>query len=101
MTGPGASATPWLLGRVGAGQLGELDRHGRLGQLRLGLRRPLELRLEAVEPAFGLRVLRLRVSEVLADEVEVVAETTEVLLQLRHVSHDLVGALLDLHPLES
>ena len=78
-------------------ELGELDR------LRLGLRfdRPLELRLEAGEPALGLGELRLRVAEVLAHDVEVGPEAGEVAVEVGDVGHDLARVLLDLEALEA
>ena len=74
-------------------------RLGRL-ELRLGVDRLLELRLELAEPLLGVEELVLRAAEVRADQLEVLLEAPEVLLQLRAVGHHLVRVLLDLEPLQ-
>src|SRR4029450_3018992 len=67
---------------------------------RIGLGRPLELRVEPIEALLGLGELRLRVADALPDHLEVVPEAIEIALELRDVRHHLVRTLLDLHPLE-
>jgi hypothetical protein len=85
--------------------LGGFDRRGLeddLGELNhLVLAGPLELRAELVEPLVGLGVLRLGPPEMGADEVEVLLEAGEVLVELGHVGHHLMGVLLDPHASEA
>src|SRR5215218_6898124 len=69
--------------------------------LRLRLGCTFEPELELLEPPIRVRVARLRVAEVLPDDVEIVAEAGEVPAELRHVGHDLARVLLDLHALEA
>src|SRR5215467_6496271 len=69
--------------------------------LGLGLLDPLELRLDAVQRIAGLVVLVAGVRQVPADDVERLPEFLEVAAQPREPLLDLLGAPLDLEPLEA
>ena len=56
--------------------------------------------LEAIQAPIRLAVLRLRVLDVLADDLEVRAEALEVLAELAAVGHHLLRVLLDLKSLQ-
>src|SRR6266567_2238975 len=75
--------------------------HARQRALGLGLLDPLELGLDAVQRVARLVVLVAGVRQVPADDVECFPEFLEVAAQPREPLLDLLGAPLDLQPLEA